>query len=241
MTHTYSITGMTCNSCVAKVKSEFLKIGDVLNADVQLSSPQATITMQKHITVEQLQERVSKAGKYIITENIGHMMSNDDTKEETKDSYYPIFLIFGYIAGVSLLAQIPFASFNAMQWMAHFMGGFFIVFSFFKLLNLHGFAEGYRTYDVVAKQLPEYGFVYPFIELVLGIAFITGIAPVITNIVTLIVMGISTVGVAQSLLKKSVFQCACLGTIIKLPLSKVTLFEDLLMVLMSAAMLAVLL
>lgn len=242
MTHTYSITGMTCNSCVAKVKSELLKIGDVLNADVQLSSPQATITMQKHITVAQLQKAVSKAGKYTIAETGGHIIGGDAAgAEETKDSYYPIFLIFGYIAGVTLLAQLPSGNFDAMQWMAHFMGGFFIVFSFFKLLNLQGFAEGYRTYDVLAKKIPAYGFVYPFIEMVLGIAFITGLAPVATNILTLVVMGISTIGVAQSLLKKTAFQCACLGTIIKLPLSKVTLFEDLLMVLMSAVMLAVLL
>jgi hypothetical protein len=43
--------------------------------------------------------------------------------------------------------------------------------------------------------------------------------------------------VVQSLIKKTNFQCACLGTIIKLPLSKVTLFEDLLMMVMSIIML----
>lgn len=116
------------------------------------------------------------------------------------------------------------------------MAGFFFVFSFFKLLNLKGFAEGYGTYDVVARAIPAYGFIYPFIELALGIAFLTGWEPMTTNVLTLVVMGVSTVGVAQSLLKKKPFQCACLGTVIKLPLSKVTLFEDLLMVAMSLVM-----
>jgi len=124
-----------------------------------------------------------------------------------------------------------------MQWMSHFMGGFFLVFSFFKLMNLRGFAEGYRTYDVVAQAFPAYGFVYPFIELALAIAFITGFEPILTNVATLIVMAVSMIGVIRSMLRKSPIQCACLGTVIKLPLGKVTLLEDGLMVLMSAAML----
>ena len=239
MTHTYSITGMTCNGCVAKVKSELLKLGDVLSADVQLQSPQATITMQKHINTNTLQAAVHKAGNYTLQEEGGHAMNHsmEATTTETGDSYFPIFLIFGYIAGVSLLVAFQQQHFDIMQWMSWFMAGFFIVFSFFKLLNLNGFAEGYRTYDVVAKAMPAYGFIYPFIELALGIVFLTGFNPFVTNIVTLIVMGVSTIGVVQSLMKKTAFQCACLGTIIKLPLSKVTLFEDLLMVAMSLTML----
>jgi len=118
--------------------------------------------------------------------------------------------------------------------MSHFMGGFFLTFSFFKLMNLRGFAEGYQTYDVLAKRLPAYGLVYPFLELGLGVAFLTGFEPILTNAATLVLMSVSIMGVIQSLLKKTQFQCACLGTIIKLPLSKVTLAEDALMITMSA-------
>lgn len=242
MTHTYEIKGMTCNGCVARVKSELLKLGDVLSADVQLQSPQATITMQKHIPVGILQNAISKDGKYTITES-GHMMMDHTMPAADTDnpSYTPIFLIFGYIAGATLLVQFADGNgFNLMQWMQHFMAGFFLVFSFFKMMNLKGFAEGYRTYDIVAKRIPAYGFIYPFVELALGVAFLTGIAPAAANLAALIVMGVSTIGVIQSLMKKTPFQCACLGTIIKLPLSKVTLFEDLLMVVMSAAMLIIL-
>lgn len=234
MTHTYNITGMTCNSCVAKVKSAILKLGDVLEADVQRDAPQATITMQKHIPLSTLQSAISFDGKYAITEATGNteMKTVDDNV-----SYFPIFLIFGYIAGITLLIQFASGSFTLMQWMQHFMAGFFIVFSFFKMMSLKAFAEGYRTYDIVAKAIPAYGFVYPFIELALGVAIITGFEPYATNIVALVVMVISTIGVVNSLMKKKTFQCACLGTVIKLPLSKVTLFEDLLMVAMSAIML----
>jgi copper chaperone CopZ len=226
---------MTCGSCVAKVKSELFKLGDVNSADVQLSSPQATITMAKHIPLEKLQEAVTKAGHYTITEADGEMAHHAGSGAATEEgsSYYPILLIFAYITGITLLIQATAEHFSWMHWMNHFMGGFFLVFSFFKLMNLKGFAEGYSSYDVVAKKVSVYGYIYPFIELALGIAFLINFDPLITNMATLIVMSVSTIGVVQSLMNKSPFQCACLGTIIKLPLSKLTLFEDVLMVAMS--------
>jgi copper chaperone CopZ len=244
MTHEYKITGMTCGSCVARVKSELLKLGDILSADIQLQSPQASITMNKHVSTVALQQAVSKAGHYTITETDGGMKdavhASSEVGEET-NSYFPIFLIFGYITGISLLIQFVQGSFNWMQWLSHFMAGFFLVFSFFKLMNLKGFAEGYGSYDVVAKKIPAWRFIYPFIELGLGFAFLISFQPLGTNIVTFLVMGISSIGVIQSILKKTSFQCACLGTVIKLPLSKVTLFEDLLMVAMSAVMIVTML
>jgi len=232
---------MTCGSCVARVKSELLKLGDVLAADVQLQSPQARVTMARHLSSDVLQKAIEKAGSYRITEMgepeaVATVNAEVKASEEEKPSYFPIFLIFGYIGLVSVLVQVIKGSFSWMQWMGHFMAGFFLVFSFFKFMNLKGFASGYRSYDVVAKRFPAWGYVYPFVELGLGIAFLTGFNPVVVSAITLLVMGVSTIGVVQSLARKTPFQCACLGTVIKLPLSKVTLFEDLLMVAMSAVM-----
>lgn len=242
MTHTYQITGMTCNGCVAKVKSELLKLGDVTSAEVQLASPQATISMNKYLATRELQAAVHKAGNYSLTALDTDMHPAPDTAEAAAtDNYFPLFLIFAYITGASLPIQFTRPSFDWMQWMSHFMAGFFLVFSFFKLMNLKGFADSYKMYDIVAKAIPGYSYIYPFIELALGIAFLTGFNPVLTNAATLIVMSLSVIGVIQNLMRKSPFQCACLGLIIKLPLSKVTLFEDLLMIAMSSAMLIFLL
>ena len=100
-----------------------------------------------------------------------------------------------------------------MRAMANFMGGFFLAFSFFKLLNLRGFADAYQTYDVLARPGRAYGYVYPFIELTLGVAYLVRFIPLLTNLVTLVVMLTSIVGVTQALLQKRRIQCACLGTV----------------------------
>ena len=124
-----------------------------------------------------------------------------------------------------------------MQWMRHFMAGFFLVFSFFKMLNLKGFAESYVMYDVVAKRLPAWAYIYAFTELALGIAFLINFNPLITNSVTFVVMSISIIGVLQSVLNKKKIQCACLGAVFNLPMSTVTIIEDALMIAMSGLML----
>jgi hypothetical protein len=127
-----------------------------------------------------------------------------------------------------------------MRVMTNFMGGFFVAFSFFKLLDLRGFVDSFQSYDVAARLFRPYGYAYPFIELALGVAYLVRFAPVVTNVVTLAVMLVGIVGVLQALLQKRRIQCACLGTVFKLPMSKVAFIEDALMAAMALAMLAIL-
>ena len=243
MTHTYNITGMTCGNCVAKEKSQLLMLGDVTEADVQLTAPQATITMQKHIPVTVLQNALNKAGHYTITEADGGM-HHIAAKEETDSwltTYKPILLIGAYITGVTLLIEVARGSFNWEIWMQNFMAGFFLVFSFFKLLNLKGFAESYSSYDIIAKKWLGWGYVYAFIELALGLSYLLNFNPLPTNAVTFVVMSVSIIGVLQSVLNKRKIQCACLGAVFNLPMSTITIIEDALMIAMSAGMLITLL
>jgi Methylamine utilisation protein MauE len=149
-------------------------------------------------------------------------------------AYYPIFLIAAYIIGVASINNFNWQGMNWQGWMSQFMAGFFLVFSAFKLLDIRGFAEGYSTYDLLAKRWYTYGYIYPFIELILGILYLTQLLPTATQMATIIIMGFSSIGVINSLLKKQKFQCACLGTILKVPLSSITLIEDLTMVVLAA-------
>ncbi len=235
MTHTYQVTGMTCTSCEAKVKSSLLMVENITNVEVSKNENSATISMEKHIALDKLQLALGgKASKYQISATTHHEMA-----EQTKswiETYKPILLIFFYISLVTLLVQFQNHHFDTMQWMQHFMAGFFLVFSFFKMLNLKGFAESYAMYDVLAKRLPTWGYLYAFTELALGIAYLINFNPLITNTITLVVMSISIIGVLQSVLNKKKIQCACLGAVFNLPMSTVTIIEDALMIAMSGFM-----
>jgi copper chaperone CopZ len=230
---------MTCNSCIAKTKSELLKLGDITEAEVNLTAPHATITMQKHIPVTVLQNSLSKAGNFTITEADGGMNHAMPAKETAPwlTTYKPILIIGAYITGITLLLEAARGAFNWDNWMQNFMAAFFLVFSFFKLLDLEGFAENYSTYDIIAQKWLTWGYVYAFIELGLGIAYLLNFNPLATNAVTFAVMSISIIGVLQSVLNNRKIKCACLGAVFNLPMSTITIIEDALMIVMSGGML----
>ena len=232
MTHTYKLTGMTCSSCEAKVKSALLSSENSINVIVSKAENSATITIDKYIAVTDLQKSLDP--KYHISE-----VEHNEIAEQTKswlETYKPILLIFAYITAITLIIQSKNEIFNPMEAMRYFMAGFFLVFSFFKLLNLKGFAESYTMYDVIAKKIPIWGYIYAVIELSLGLAFLINFNPLITNWITFIIMSISIIGVLQSVLNKKKIQCACLGAVFNLPMSTVTIIEDALMIVMSGFM-----
>jgi len=236
MTHTYQLTGMTCGGCENKVKSNLLALPDVTSVEVSKDTNSATIGMDKHIGIDKFQQALGgKDSKYQIATT-----ANSEALEETKswaETYKPILLIFGYVTAISLVVSWQNNAINFMTFMRVFMAGFFLTFSFFKLLNLKAFAESYAMYDLVAKKFSTWGYLYAFIELGLGLSFVLNLSPAIVNWVTLIVMTVSILGVLESVLNKKKIQCACLGAVFNLPMSTVTIVEDAIMIAMSAAML----
>jgi len=235
MTHTYTVTGMTCEGCAGKVQKLLSSVNGVENVNIHLEKNEADVTMHHHIATNELQNALKDYPKYKLSEQGNHyaQMMNEEETRTWFETYKPILLIFAYITGITFLIEWQ-NSFNAMHWMRNFMGAFFLTFSFFKMLDLKGFAESYFSYDVIARRWFGYGYVYAFIELALGIAFITGFNPLFTDAVTFIVMSISVIGVLQSVLNKRKIKCACLGAVFNLPMSTVTIIEDGLMIAMSA-------
>jgi cation transport ATPase len=241
MTHTYNITGMTCSSCQAKVQQLLLQVAGITKVEVNLQKAEATVQVDKHIATGILQNALKDFPKYQLSEKETTQPAVDEFNIESEKkpwiaTYKPVLLIFGYITAISLLIENLNGAFVLMRWMNNFMAGFFLVFSFFKLLNLKGFAESYSMYDILAKRWNGWGYVYAFAELALGVAFITGFYPLLTNAVTLIIMVISIIGVLQSVLNKRKIKCACLGDVFNLPMSTITIIEDALMIVMSGIM-----
>lgn len=236
----YGITGLTCNNCVAKVKTALMPYAEAV--EVTLKPPQVRLTGQKE-NIETLNAVLKKIGNYQIGAEIlpeNHAESSDNEDDDNKPffvTYKPLMLVFFYILLVTLAVEFVYGNFVLHRFMPNFMASFFLVFSFFKMLDLAGFASSYAMYDVLAKRVPAYGFVYPFIELGLGTSYLLGYRPMLINMITLIVMAFSSVGVILAVMNKQKIRCACLGTGFNLPMTTVTIIEDLLMAAMAAWML----
>lgn len=239
MMTSYKIEGMHCESCVAKIAAALQRVAGVVSASVSLSPPQAEVDASRPIPISDFNDAVREAGNYFMKESNNRDASEVGSQEDfaTGARLYPLALILGYLAGTVVLVAAVTNDWTLHRLMNHFMGSFFLVFSFFKLLDLQGFAGAYRSYDLIAQRAPAWGFFYPFVETALGVAYIAEWKPFFVNSLTLVLMVVGAASVLKSLLNKQAIRCACLGTVLNLPMTKVTLIEDLGMAFMAGAML----
>lgn len=142
-------------------------------------------------------------------------------------NYRALIVIIFVIVAASLALQAGRGPWQFMAWMQDFMGLFLVVFSMFKLFDISGFADGFSMYDILASRVKAYGFIYPFIELFLGLACLARISPIAVNSITALIMTFGSIGVIRALAKGLDVHCACLGTVLKVPLSSVAVAEDL--------------
>ncbi len=166
------------------------------------------------------------------SEHHEHMVAPESSRKEyLKFGGIILFLLFAGF-GMSTLS-----GFHWEEWMRWFMGGFFIIFGSFKLIGLENFVVVFRDYDILAKKFRPYPYIYPFIEILLGMFYVLNMASIVRDIFTIALMLVGAYGVYQALQRRDHIKCACLGNIIKLPLTTVSLIENLTMAAMALIML----
>ncbi len=236
MQQTLFINGITCAACEYKIKHLFGNIPNVEQVEVDLATGKTDVFSSQSVDIQQFEETLKPYPKYSISKpQISEKAA--ETPKTWLQTYKPILLIFSYITGISAFIGLQSGNFDLMLFMRAFMAAFFLLFSFFKMLDLRGFADSYQMYDLVAKKLPIWGLIYPFVELFLGIAYLVDFQPFITNIICAVVMSVSLLGVLQSVFNKNKIRCACLGSVFNLPMSTITIIEDGLMIIMAIFML----
>ena len=241
MKHTYTISGMTCGGCKASVEKHLSQITNVISVAVNLEKGEAVLTMDSDITTDVLQKVLPEKftiSKKVEKKGVAAPKSAMDPLEEDKSKLQqlkPLLIILFYITAASVL--LNYNEWFLGEFMLDFMGLFYIVFSFFKMLDVSGFKTSFAMYDPIAKKVPFYGKIYPFIETLLGLMFLMRFEIDIALIVTLITLGVTTIGVTRALLDRKSIRCACLGTALKLPMTEATFIENAIMILMAVLML----
>ena len=230
------ISGMTCEGCKLSVQGKLGSIDGVDNVQVDLAAGEAVIYSKNPISLSLIKETLFP--KYsLINEEVVNLDTNGDLtlKESKIKQLKPLFIILGYIFIASIL--LNYKNWNLTNAMLDFMGLFYIVFSFFKILDIKGFSISFKMYDPLAKKAPIYAYIYPFIEVLLGVMFLTRYEVNIALAITVIVLGVTTIGVTQTLLNKRAIKCACLGTTLNLPMTEATFIENALMIIMALILL----
>lgn len=229
------IEGMTCLGCVNSVETVLYKVDGVKQVDIDLEKNSGVITAEDHVSFDAISNAVSSAGNYSASKKDATKTFTGESFE-SNESYKPLVIVVLYLLGVTLTMEFASGMFLWETWMPNFMAGFFLIFSFFKMLDIKSFANAYAMYDLIAMRSKAYALTFPFIELGLGFAYILIPDLALTHLVTAIVMFVSLLGVVKAVTDKRKIQCACLGTGFNLPMSTVTIIEDGVMLIMAVIM-----
>ena len=161
MNQTFNIDGMTCNNCKASVEKYLNALPHISHVTIDLAKGEAYITMDKHLAAEDLQNALPETFTVTKIEG-GNELTSTNTPEVSQESsklqqLKPLLLILFYITSAGVL--LHYKDWSWHEFMLDFMGLFYIVFSFFKMLDLKGFPESFKMYDPLAKRLPIYGWI----------------------------------------------------------------------------------
>ena len=222
-----NVAGMTCGSCVAKIEHALEGPSGVEHVHVDLQQGTVMVSGGAALSRRDLEVAIRSAGFAVD----GNTSSKDAETKVEASSFTPL------LVAVSLIGLGSLASGGVDGFMAKFMGGFFLVFGGLKLLDLGGFASAYAKYDLLAAKLPAYGWVYPFVEVSLGLAYLATPEWTGLHAITFLLMTFSALGVIRALRRGEQLTCACMGTAFNLPMTTVTIVEDLGMAAMAGAML----
>lgn len=147
-----------------------------------------------------------------------------------------IIFIFTLLFGISVVYTNKLEKYkteNNSHLMQNYMGIIYIIFGFLKLYNLPNFVNIFSKYDIISKNIRWYGYIYPFIEIILGINLLIKFAIPKSMIATILLMSVSIISVFLSMYKGQKLNCGCLGSFFHIPLSYVTVSENLVMLIMA--------
>ncbi|MDG2101545.1 MAG: cation transporter [Dehalococcoidia bacterium] len=235
--NTYKVQGMTCDDCVQTIKTKLELENEITEVNISLSESKLTVISNKNYEPEDLNKIIKNVGNYYIENNKSNKYKQGKLIDYIK-TYKPILLALFFVVLLAVISSIE-RSFSYKEFFRFYMGYFFIIFSFLKLQNIKQFALSFSKYDPISQKFFKFGIIYPFLELLLGILFILNFLGLTINILTIIIFIPQTIGVIIKLKNNEKISCACVGTSTEIPISNLTILENIIMCLMAIYMIAV--
>ncbi len=172
-------------------------------------------------------------------------------KDPNATSYRPVLTVFAVAAWMALAVLVAFAMRGAqivpagggvgiLQLVQWFIAFAMCLLAMLKLQDVEQFSTMFLGYDLLARKVVRYGYVYPYAELVAGLCMIAGGAFLWIGVPVAAFIGcIGAFSVFKAVyIDKRELKCACVGGGSNVPLGFVSLTENVMMVLMAVWMTA---
>jgi len=150
-------------------------------------------------------------------------------------TYQPIIAIFAttFLMSLTTAYAMP-EGLSVIRVLELFIAFSMCVLAIMKLRDLSSFSTGFLGYDLLARKVVRYAYVYPFIEAGAGILMIAGILTWVAAPAALFISVVGAVSVFKAVyIEKRDIKCACVGGDSNVPLGFISLTENLMMIVMS--------
>lgn len=159
----------------------------------------------------------------------------DEYPDATAAGFGPLFALIAVVALASLATALPHAL-VPMIGLHYFLGFMLCALALLKLTRPLAFADSFQRYDLLAQKSRFYALCYPYIELLLGLGYLSFSMPYLVYVLTLALMLFSAAGIFAALRSGVGAHGPRIGRALRVRLSTVTLVECMLMILVTLAL-----
>ena len=161
-----------------------------------------------------------------------HFGKKVKAKDET--SYQPVLAVFGVAVLLALaISWMSGEGLLSIRTAELFIALSMSILALLKLQNVESFSTMFLNYDLLARRVVPYSYVYPFGELLAGVLMVAGAMLWLAIPVALFIGTVGAVSVLKAVyIDKRELKCACVGGGSNVPLGFVSLTENLMMIAM---------
>lgn len=232
-----TLSGMHCEGCARKIDRALREVPGVTEVRIDVPSGQVRLETSSAITNLELRQAVCKAGAFELID--GGQDASPARRAAAVSDTLPLLGVLACLAAFAILKNTPPA--YSAGWlhavMLDYMAAFFLLLGGLKIVNVRGFAAMFEKYDPIASVVPQWGYVYPFVEVWMGLAYLLRTGVQIANVLVVILLGVGLIGIWRTLREHRGVACACLGGWFTVPVTWLTFAENASMVAMAAYML----
>lgn len=164
---------------------------------------------------------------------------NVTTLKQEGTTYQPIIAIFATTFLMALTTNLAITGgLSFIRVTELFIAISMCVLAIQKLRDLDSFSNQFITYDLLAMRWVRYAYIYPFVEMLAGVAMIAGLFTPVAAPAALFIGAIGAISVVKAVyIDKRELKCACVGGDSNVPLGFISLTENIMMMVMAIWML----
>ncbi len=145
-------------------------------------------------------------------------------------TYKPIIAIFATTILMALSTAWALGELSIVRIIELFIAFSMCALAIQKLRDLEAFSLQFLNYDILAQKWVKYSYVYPFVEMLAGVAMISGFLTILSAPAAIVIATINGYSVFKAVyIDKRELKCACVGGNSNVPLGFISLTENIMM------------